>query len=102
MVDEHTPEPWEKNGTNVAKKGTGATSGWPIDYDLIANLFDDEYIANPNAEQDARRIVACVNACAGIPTAALEHAAKTYRIDADRLWRMEKLFKAAFKGVTEQ
>ena len=93
MVDEHTPEPWSADWTK--QQGTVVGSMWEKDSGLTIT-------ANPSTNENARRIVACVNACAGIPTAALEHAAKTYRIDADRLWRMEKLFKAAFKGVTEQ
>lgn len=47
MSDKHTPEPWglEKNTTHMLKR-------IPI--------------------EDARRIVACINACAGISTEDLE------------------------------
>ena len=61
----HTPEPWNRN----------VSPAWK--YPIYASASGDEskrdwiHIAavlpkNPNAEADLDRIVACVNACAGI------------------------------------
>lgn len=49
----HTPEPWTLNCSGV---------------------FDPkgERVCDRIAEHDARRMVACVNACRGLPTEALE------------------------------
>lgn len=65
----HTPEPWGfTRGTYhhtgyVVITAQGMTSESPLA--LINDILGD-------AEHDARRIVACVNACAGIPTEDLE------------------------------
>ena len=58
---EHTKEPWsyDKNASSRPIWGNG---------DNTAVTFDDR---KPSPE-DARRIVACVNACAGISTEDLE------------------------------
>ena len=99
MVDEHTPEPWRIS----PELGDVMSMASGIKNDIVCDTAQSRVLVKKTiTKEDARRIVACVNACAGISTAALEQAAKTYRVDADRLWRMEKLFKAAFKGVTEQ
>lgn len=65
----HTKEPWSvfsKNGVveiwDTTKK---AVIGW--------TGFDSTRVKE-DAETNARRIVACVNACAGIPTADLERS----------------------------
>ena len=56
MKTEHTPEPWSYGEDN---------DGWYVEKDRLQ-------IAHGLSEEDARRIVACVNACAGIPTEVLE------------------------------
>ena len=61
----HSPEPW---GISPAHSGDvlEANEGWKV-----AECWDPE--ATPGTSADnARRIVACVNALAGIPTEALE------------------------------
>lgn len=62
---EHTPEPWHADDYTVFANWTGRGG------DVVADCGDSEHEAD---EQDAnaRRIVATVNACAGIPTASLE------------------------------
>ena len=63
----HTPEPWE------AKTPCPGECCW-----TLQRAVEDEYglkteISSPElSQEDARRIVACVNACAGIETYALE------------------------------
>ena len=62
-ADNHTPEPWR------VAPGADYQSGLTVDAGARGYVCDtglgDEPLAN------ARRIVACVNACAGIPTEKL-------------------------------
>lgn len=63
---QHTPEPWEAKPQHTTAYGTPIHTVQPNgrdEYDHIANVF---------GEANARRIAAAVNACAGIPTEALE------------------------------
>lgn len=56
-MSQHTPEPWESHKTSV----------------YFPNLMGGFDISGcPSPEANARRIVACVNACAGISTELLE------------------------------
>ena len=68
---EHTPGPWSVAGNGWI--GTEAEGYLPIWTPFIANAHADKYGgANAVAKANAERIVACVNACEGIPTSALE------------------------------
>ncbi len=59
---EHTKEPWKRaNGTYVEDTAIEDSEGWRLACDV-----------DP---KNARRIVACVNACAGLSTEALESGA---------------------------
>jgi hypothetical protein len=60
MTPKHTPEPWTAKGYTLH-----AADGRRLNNDYT-RVSVDEMRAN------ARRIVACVNALAGIPTEALE------------------------------
>lgn len=61
---EHTLEPWTIDRYDGSDKWiTIPQPGVRVDYD---DVDPDEASAN------ARRVIACVNACAGIPTEALE------------------------------
>lgn len=63
MSQQHTPEPWE-----VSALGGGLHAN-----DVpICQFFNDCGDDFQNHEANARRIVACVNACAGIPNEQLE------------------------------
>lgn len=77
----HTPEPWQqKHDYNLE----GAVriianvdadidhTGTHYTYDTVAICHDDFDETLPNAESNARRIVACVNALSGISTEAIE------------------------------
>lgn len=55
-MSEYTQEPWYDD-----KRGHGVIT------DVLRRT-----IATANRPEDSRRIVACVNACAGIPTAEIE------------------------------
>lgn len=66
---EHTPEPWS------AERDEGMLYLLTQDRRVIALLSDDERALTSGlegTEADARRIVACINACVGIPTETLE------------------------------
>jgi hypothetical protein len=65
MTTQHTPEPWHVGPAWL----TGNSPICTIDHKEIADAIRDA---------DARRIVACVNACAGIDTVGLENFAKGY------------------------
>ena len=66
--NKHTPEPWR----------TDAECGFPQDiHDSKGNLFlscGSDFYNEVYGEANARRITACVNACEGIPTDALERS----------------------------
>lgn len=68
MTDQHSPEPWRLEDT-----------GLPLFiYDSNTQEFPEgNHVAEvPNGLRDsAKRIVACVNACRGIPTEELEKLA---------------------------
>jgi hypothetical protein len=79
----HTPGPWEADG--------GDTSTWwavtlPTGGYVIADLSESSYSADQDAA-NARRIVACVNACEGIddPAAALAEVREVLRVDLRNL-----------------
>ena len=67
MSQQHTPEPWY----------TDESCGYPCDIhdklngDLIVRAFGDQ-VNDVDGVANARRIVACVNACAGMQTESLE------------------------------
>lgn len=65
----HTPEPWSVH-QNVGRKGELGVIADKAPC-VIAHGFSEKHWPEV-AEANARRIVACVNACAGIPTEALE------------------------------
>ncbi len=68
MSDKHTPEPWEWGDVEIDCPTDDFYSEA-----IKAGPAEVPSLSNPErAEADARRIVACVNACAGIPTEDLE------------------------------
>ena len=68
--NKHTPEPWqvfEDDPRAIVTKENPMLSLLSVGEDGLAIMYE---------EADARRIVACVNACAGVDTAWLETMAK--------------------------
>ncbi len=62
MSDKHTPEPWwDESGTIHAK-----ADNW------TEKVHSCDHPAKASSDANARRIVACVNACAGLSNAVLE------------------------------
>lgn len=69
MANQHTPEPWkflEQPEPNEYCLVTNDGLKWVIALQINGDLMPDQQKAN------ARRIVACVNACAGLDTELLE------------------------------
>ncbi len=60
-MNQHTPEPWVIDGQCAAAES-----------DQVNNGFFTAICKGPDGEANARRIVACVNACEGISTEDLE------------------------------
>lgn len=67
-MDDHTQEPW-----TTERDANYAIAFWSDNRNILAEGGE---IPLAEREASARRIVACVNACAGIPTEALEAAAR--------------------------
>lgn len=74
MSANHTPEPLKLGTTNTHHTDLGRCNRTEICSDgvLIAHSYADTKVA---AAERARRIVACVNACAGVSTEMLEGGA---------------------------
>lgn len=63
---EHTPTPWEATGEAHAMHG-GEAHVWGPDGDAVATCYGNIALGS-TATANARRIVACVNYCAGYST----------------------------------
>ncbi len=91
----HTPEPWE------------AVTPCPGQCCWLLQQVRNEHgmfgrISYPEmSEEDANRIVACVNACAGISTDALEEAARTGKRVAEMLQQQRDELLAAAKNYAD-
>ena len=77
MTAAHSPEPWSTENRGLL----GDPAIWSAE-NTVCGVFDpgqlsesDPAASNEPSVSDARRIVACVNACAGITTSELETAA---------------------------
>lgn len=82
-MPEHTPEPWKRNGPwIVAPKG--ATIAMPFCLGL-SHSESEKRISGDECDANIDRIVACVNACAGISNGTL--AAISYKGLAEQLGR---------------
>ena len=67
MTQKHSPEPWEIDDEYVQQGDVAICHVLSIDSDI-----EGDWVRGPITEANARRIVACVNACAGLPTEQLE------------------------------
>ena len=91
-MSNHTPEPW--NGKRI---GIAVHYFESIDVEIALTGKSDEAMAN------ARRIVACVNACAGISTDRLEKAKQLeLEPEAFPVWKAYCEKKMQLEDVTEQ
>lgn len=86
----HTPEPWHIEKTVHAKDADGGyetwiSAEWGInEWHGLAFTFGDED-SEDQAIANARRIVACVNACAGIEQKILEDPEYSIKAELDSL-----------------
>lgn len=99
---EHTKEPWQvsrvaslnietEDGVSVASCGGRSD-----------NRIDPEYLYN-ELQQNARRIVACVNACAGILNNELESISYAQLLESHNYIQLQRdELLAALKGAEEQ
>lgn len=78
-MHKHTPEPWCTNGREIGDE--------PMMYTKISNSISGN--SYEEAEANAHRIVACVNACAGMG-------------DPEMVVRMMKGIKVASSKVTDE
>lgn len=79
MNTEHTKEPWR-----LSKYVEGYIIG--SDDRRVAVIKPDNDIKKANA----RRITACVNACAGIPTEALEHTSDCITAESHTISKLKQ------------
>lgn len=78
--NKHTPEPWRQEGLTILC----------ADGHIIFRMDVSFYLPEERKEA-ARRIVACVNACAGIPTDQLESGEARYvRNELADIYALEK------------
>jgi hypothetical protein len=95
MNTKHTPEPW-------SLESYGATLITKNGYDIA--LTNSGKFKTGNAQQDAARIVTCVNACAGLNPAAVPRLVEALQAGVDNdmpttEWlRMARAALAAAKG----
>jgi hypothetical protein len=92
-MSQHTREPWQKNHDDIFVGGDI--------HDVVASChFDD----NHDGRANARRIVACVNACAEFPTETLEQkfAGKMLVGSGVHLWMSYTDKKAEAEELKEQ
>lgn len=72
-MSEHTKEPWRLRGYDIDDDVTGDSFIYDGYGDLVCIVqWAPDPQDNAEAKANARRIVACVNACAGMPTEELE------------------------------
>lgn len=74
----HSQEPWISEGLPSALKGIARFEGM-IGNDPCGFSGELNHIGNTLKKEDADRIVACVNACAGIPTEDLPRFANAWK-----------------------
>lgn len=96
MENKNTPEPWRigrlehPRDYEVVRETVGP-------HEVVVDTDEGVYVlagCNYNFPQDAlanaRRIVACVNACAGINTEALEHRVHLLKAEDDQIATLTK------------
>jgi hypothetical protein len=94
MTQKHTPEPWKlyRNDQSVGDVvGHAVCDVWPR---------GDDHIASEEGKANARRIVACVNACRGLPTDELEAKGVVSAVGNQLLDMDRKLHKAEVAAAT--
>jgi hypothetical protein len=113
-MSKHTKEPWFVNEDGIIRVGKPNVNDY-IDPIPIASAWREGAFSDgeetEESQDNARRIVACVNACAGLDTEALDSrfgiAAEMWGLADKRLARVQELvgqrdeLLAALKGVVK-
>ena len=104
--EQHTPEPWVFGNGQTKQFGMclGIGLNTAPDWLVVAVVSPVESV-NDVDKANARRIVACVNACAGTPTEELEiiiDAGETMKICFDRLTKQRDDLLAAGRDVVNR
>ncbi len=107
MGSEHTPEPWRvEHNANGAYWVVAPRSGGCEVRGAADPYYGGILIAESLSRQNAHRIVACVNACAGLPTEKLERNTLHYMEEVDTLRTQNAALLEALKeaedGTQEQ
>jgi hypothetical protein len=103
----YPPEPWHvKSHPDANITLIGNDKGW-----VFYLTHNDEFLPEIQ-EANARRIVACVNACEGIPTEALEDGAVKQLVEvlqhcketleSNGLIRLRRAYENSLGGVTQE
>jgi len=83
--NKHTPEPW------ICRDNQHYNIGTSEGYAIADMAFEYSSLGQEELKANARRIVACVNACAGIPTDQLESGEARYvRNELADIYALEK------------
>ena len=90
MSEQHTPEPWLVSKRTVFALNERGTN-------IFSALVQDAHTSTEELEANARRVVASVNACAGIPTAELERAPKLMRTPLSEIAKQRDELLAALE-----
>ena len=102
---EHTIEPWSFELSDDNEGGIYVVAQSHGNKRTIATCHEMEFQEIGSAIANSRRIVACANACAGIPTAELETAGRLSNAEESTLRRLKKqrdeLLAAAQKALDE-
>lgn len=109
MSDKHTPEPWSlsdaKNAAGVILGGPSRSlhTGTTVQ-SQIASACLQEWMTSGERDANARRIVACVNACRGLSTDVLERmpTGGLLNATAELLTRRAQLLAALEMVVTDK
>jgi hypothetical protein len=94
---EHTPEPWTAEYHETAKRWYVDSGGNPGQFQLRPT----SYMGAAEMDANARRIVACVNACKGIPTSVLEELAASPLFLGSLLINASDEYGLNLKGVSD-
>jgi len=87
-MTKHTPEPWDLMKHGVIYGGPLQQYANGSSRSQIAMSTGADFMAPGEQDANARRIVACVNACAGIDTGGLEQMPKTNEPIVTRIQRL--------------
>lgn len=104
-VNEHTPEPWGTAYREDSEEMYHQDIFGPDEETLaVASWYPvkiDNRTTGTNREANARRIVACVNACRGISNEVLEDPDYSIKAELDSIDELFRLRKEAEKNIAD-